>query len=768
MSLVPARPSGRGVIPPRPDALASPETVPARATGVELLGEVPGSGYRRPPALARRADGQTVQLTPLLYLVLGAINGRRSYVDIADRVSAVFGRLVSAENVRTFVETKLRPLGLVRLADGSDPEARKANPLLGLRFRVVVSNPKLTGRITAPFTPLFNPLMVTAILVGFAVVSYWVLFEKGLASAIYQAFDQPALLLAVFAITVASAGFHEFGHAAAARRGGATPGAMGAGLYLVWPAFYTDVTDSYRLGRGGRLRTDLGGLYFNAVLAVVMYGAWLLTGWDALLLVIATQVLQMIRQLAPLVRFDGYYVLADLTGVPDLYHRIKPTLLGMLPHRWRHPETTVLKPWARIVVTIWVLLVVPLLLFTTVLMVVALPRLLATGWASLGRQWDTLNAKASELDLAAVLVAGLAMVAIALPMLGVVYLVARLARRVIRGGWRVTRGHPVRRTIAGIALAGVLAWLVWMWWPNPTTYRPIQPDERGTVLDAAPAAAGRPMTPTGTVGAQGQPGTNRVAWPASTPRPTRDRPALVLLLTPKTPAAQGNAPTWVFPFNPPKDPGPGDNQALAINTRDGSTVYDIAFALVWETDGTVDNRNEAWALANCRNCTTVAIGFQVVLVVGQANVVVPQNIAAAANYACVDCLTMALAKQLVVSVPDTLSEAGRAEIIRVWSRLAELAGRIHTLSLQQLQAELTKVETDILDVIRREAPPAATSAPPGSTPPSGTTTVPAQPGSSAVVPSPSEPGSTTTTTTPPPPSTSTTSPAPTTTATTEP
>ena len=39
---------------------------------------------------------------------------------------------------------------------------------------------------------------------------------------------------------------------------------MGTGLYLVWPAFYTDVTDSYRLGRAGRLRTDLGGLYFNA------------------------------------------------------------------------------------------------------------------------------------------------------------------------------------------------------------------------------------------------------------------------------------------------------------------------------------------------------------------------------------------------------------------------------------------------------------------------------------------------------------------------
>ena len=49
---------------------------------------------------------------------------------------------------------------------------------------------------------------------------------------------------------------------------------MGAGLYLVWPAFYTDVTDSYRLDRGGRIRTDLGGLYFNAIVVVLTFGWW--------------------------------------------------------------------------------------------------------------------------------------------------------------------------------------------------------------------------------------------------------------------------------------------------------------------------------------------------------------------------------------------------------------------------------------------------------------------------------------------------------------
>ena len=138
----------------------------------------------------------------------------------------------------------------------------------------------------------------------------------------------------MFVVTVLSGGFHEFGHAAAARYSGANPGVIGAGIYLVWPAFYTDVTDSYRLGRRGRIRTDLGGLYFNAIVVVLTFVWWYATRWDALLLLVATQVMQMVHQLLPLLRFDGYHVLADLTGVPDLYHRIKPTLLGLLPHRW--------------------------------------------------------------------------------------------------------------------------------------------------------------------------------------------------------------------------------------------------------------------------------------------------------------------------------------------------------------------------------------------------------------------------------------------------
>ena len=712
---------------------AADRGVPVRAEGVELIGETPGSGYREPPALVRRSDGQTIQLTKLLYLVLSAVDGRRTYGEIADAVSHAFGRRVSADNVHTLCDSKLRTLGVLQLADGTQPEVKRSTPLLALTFRYVVSDPSVTRRVTAPFARLFNPFLVATVLVAFVAVCSWVLLAKGLASATREAFDQPGLLLIVFALTVVSAGFHEFGHAAAARYGGATPGAMGAGLYLVWPAFYTDVTDSYRLGRGGRVRTDLGGLYFNAIVGVAMFGVWWVTGWDALLLLIATQMLQMLRQLTPLVRFDGYYVLADLTGVPDLFHRIKPTLLGLLPSRWNDPASKVLKPWARAVVTAWVLVVVPLLLAALVLMTLALPRVLGTALAGLDRQWQMMGEQFVAGDLLAVMVRVLSVVAIVLPVLGVGYILARVVRQIVAGTWRATGGRPGRRAVAGVLAAAIIAGLGWAWWPQPGAYRPIQPSERGTLQDAVPGALG---THTTIRRPAGRSGTTQAIWPeGSSELPTADSPELALVLVPRTgagprtgavgtstssgistttPTDGSMAPTWVFPFSSPAAPGAGDNQALAVNTLDGSTLYDVEFALVWADGDQVLNTNEAYAFASCTRCRTVSVGFQVVLVLGQAIVVGPQNLAGTINYNCVECVTYALATQLVVTLSGPLSGQGSADLAALWEQIRAFGQSIEGVPLSELQSHLTDYERQILDIIRWDptaAPAGGTEAP---------------------------------------------------------
>jgi putative peptide zinc metalloprotease protein len=699
------RPSGGGDHGSRtPTAIHQEQDPPARADGVELLGRVSGSGYRRTPSLVRRADGQTIQVTPLLYQVLETIDGRRDYAEIAAAVSDRISRVADANDIRYLVEKKLRPLGVLRRSDGSQPNVKKANPLLALRLRKVVSNPEVTRRITAPLAALFRPQIVVPVLVAFAVTSTWVLFEKGLASATREAIYEPGMLLLVLGLSTLSAGFHEFGHAAASRYEGVAPGAMGVGLYLVWPVFYTDVTDSYRLDRRGRLRVDMGGLYFNALFALATVALWAVTEWDALLLLVPVQLLHMIHQLVPFVRFDGYHILADLTGVPDLFAHIKPTLLHMLPTRWGRKEPHVLRPWARVVVTLWVLAVVPILGFAFVMMVKVLPMVAATVWDSLGVRWEALQHNWSGGAVAQAGVSLVAMAAIALPVLSMTYLIIRVVRRTSLRVWRATSERPGLRAAAILAGMACLALVAWAWWPNGQ-YRPIPADERGTLIDPGRygPSQGILTLPTSTSTAAPAPSLTLVprlavvlapeGTPVTEPGPKR----IVILPEPDVddPTDEG----WVFPFDPPAPPEEGDNQALAVNTEDGSTVRDVAFAVVWVTEGPVDQRNEAWAVASCTNCVTQAVAFQTVLALEDLDVVIPENVAVAVNYECRACRTEAVAVQLVATLTQPPTEEAIAQLDQVWEDLEELERNVPTLSLSQILDELMVIEARILEIL---------------------------------------------------------------------
>lgn len=722
---------------------------PDRVDGLELIGEMVGSGYRTPPALVRRGDGQVMQLTPLLYAVLSATDGRRPYPEIAEVVAARIGRAVTESDVRTLVERQLRPLGLVRQADGSEPELRRSNPLLGLRFRVAATNPEATRRLTDPFCVLFHTAIVVAVLIGFVAVVGWVFFDRGLGRSAYDAFERPHLLLLVFVVSVLSGGFHEFGHAAAARYSGAQPGVMGAGLYLVWPAFYTDVTDSYRLGRAGRIRTDLGGLYFNAIVVVLTFVWWWTTGWEALLLLVATQVLQMAQQLLPLLRFDGYHLLADIAGVPDLYQRMRPTLLGLLPHRWRSPENRVLKPWSRAVITFWVLVTIPMMTLMVLGLILMVPRLLGSAGAAVrgdaAAVRDALG-DGSGLDTAA---HTLQLLGVVLPVLGCALILGRLGFRFFRGLATWSRGSVAKRGAAAAVGATVITVLSVAWWPQPGNYRPIGPDERGLISaffqDSAPTSAAASAAGDGLV-AMGAAARHRMSgdeplvavFDKADELPSEADPALAMVLVPTEESTRAPGSwdgTWVFPFDKPLPPAEGDNQALAVNTTDGSVTYDVAFALVWAEGDEVLNVNEAHAYASCSDCVAVAVAFQVVLIMDDARVVVPQNLAVAANYECYRCITAAIANQLVLSVPGEPGEEQLLALGEVWGQLLQLASTITSFTLAEVAAQLETFKEQIVTILY-DAPVVESTASTASSSPSPTDS----PGSEATTePGPSSP-----------------------------
>src|SRR5919197_1813734 len=240
---------------PLPDEAPGLDT-PRLADGVELIGEYADSGFKEAPYIVRRADGQVIQMPRLLYAVAEAVDGERDYTALGEHVSPIIGRGLDADGARLLVEEKLRPIGVVAQPDGSSPKLEKLDPLLALRMKTAVVPEQLVNSITRVFRPFFWPPVVVALLAGFLSLDVWLFVFHGVAQSLRQTLYDPLFILLLLGLVILSAAFHECGHATACAYGGARPGAMGVGIYIVWPAFYTNVTDAYRLGQGGRLRTD--------------------------------------------------------------------------------------------------------------------------------------------------------------------------------------------------------------------------------------------------------------------------------------------------------------------------------------------------------------------------------------------------------------------------------------------------------------------------------------------------------------------------------
>ena len=782
------------VDPPAP-AVGSEAIRLNRADGVELLGPVSGSGYREGAALVRRADGQMVHLGPLMYGLLQAVDGERDHDEVAAAMSERLGRRLEAEHVVRLAE-KLSAQGLLAGSEHRAPPRR--NPLLALRWKVLVTNPTVTRRLTAPFTVLFSPWIMVPALIGFGIVFWFVLIHKGVAAATADAFRSPGMLLLVFVLAVASAGFHELGHASACRYGGGTPGGMGMGLYLVWPAFYTDVTDAYRLSKRARLRTDLGGLYFNTIVADLTLALWLVWRSDALLLLVALQVLEMVKQLSPVIRADGYHILSDATGVPDLYSHMGPTLRRLLPGH-RH-EPSALSGWARAFVCAWVLVIVPVLISLSASAILLLPHLMTSAFDSGCHIVDAIPHQASAGQILDLLASVLRLLALALPVLGSVLVTQKVVRTMAAKAGNWSRGRAPRQAVVGVATAGLIAALAWAWWPSGQ-YQPVRASQNGTIggmlqLVSAPGSAVRPSPAPATVPAQPvhlAPGTHLAVSMIPVGGVSRrhpalfiipgghGRPSIAVISTAPGPssatdgsAATGAAPTGttattattssvtasaapsrpatIFPFRLPAGPPPGGTQALAVNTTDGGVLYNVAYSLVTVGgNAPVSQSNSAYALADCHSCTTVAVSFQVVLVVGQHRIIDPSDIAGSLNANCPACSTTAIADQIVVTLKSQPTQTLVAKLEQALQQLNALPSLGAAGTPTAVAAQVARVQQQIDDQLAASGlltnPAAATSTTPTGTTASSTATTsssattPSSPPASSGSPTSTSPGS---------------------------
>ena len=120
---------------------------------------------------------------------------------------------------------------------------------------------------------------------------------------------------------------HELGHAYTAHHYGTRVPTLGVAFLVMFPVLYTDTTDAWRLtDKSKRLHIDGGGIIVELILACVFLFLWAFLPdgpMRSLAFFIATTswAFSLLVNLNPCMRFDGYYLISDMMGVPNLQQK---------------------------------------------------------------------------------------------------------------------------------------------------------------------------------------------------------------------------------------------------------------------------------------------------------------------------------------------------------------------------------------------------------------------------------------------------------------
>ncbi|GGY24801.1 HlyD family efflux transporter periplasmic adaptor subunit [Paludibacterium paludis] len=132
---------------------------------------------------------------------------------------------------------------------------------------------------------------------------------------------------------------HELGHALTAKRFGCRVPAMGVAFLVMVPVLYTDTNDAWKLpSRRQRLLIGAAGMLAELTLAVWATVLWCFLPDGPLragvfLLASTTWLATLAVNASPFMRFDGYFLLSDYLGLPNLHSRAFALALWRL-RRW--------------------------------------------------------------------------------------------------------------------------------------------------------------------------------------------------------------------------------------------------------------------------------------------------------------------------------------------------------------------------------------------------------------------------------------------------
>ncbi|MDR2440990.1 MAG: hypothetical protein LBE12_16645 [Planctomycetaceae bacterium] len=274
------------------------------------------------------------------YAILRMFDGGHSLDDIKEKFEEEFPpQKISLEELQHFLG-QLHQSGLIIAATPNQgPELlkrkkkrfrqelfQKFTNILAIKFKGFDPDRLLTFLL--PFVRwCFHPVMVIGcLLLGLSAASLVLVNFDTFRSKLpeFYAFFNPVNLIFLSITLAGTKVLHEFGHGLTAKYFKGECHEMGVMILVLTPCLYVNVSDSWLLpNKWHRIAIAAAGMYVECVLASICTFLWWfseegLLNYLALNIMFVSSVSTVLFNSNPLLRYDGYYILADWLEIPNL------------------------------------------------------------------------------------------------------------------------------------------------------------------------------------------------------------------------------------------------------------------------------------------------------------------------------------------------------------------------------------------------------------------------------------------------------------------
>jgi len=232
---------------------------------------------------------------------------------VAQRASARLGIPVSPEMVGEVLSAQV-------LSDCFHVPEQRAQVPCPVRFRQQIMPADVLAPLLVPLRWLFTRPAAAALITTLVLIELLVMQKE---HAVMPAPLSGAQIVCSVALTMLGVVVHELGHLTACTRFGARHGGIGMGVYWCMPVLYAEVSGAWMLPRLQRAVVDAGGVYFQCAYLVALGAVYLASGARPFLEAMAWTHFLMLHTLNPVLKYDGYWLLTDLGGMPNLHEQIR-------------------------------------------------------------------------------------------------------------------------------------------------------------------------------------------------------------------------------------------------------------------------------------------------------------------------------------------------------------------------------------------------------------------------------------------------------------